>query len=85
MILDDPIADESVQNFAAQLEHVEPVIVSQLRSLLRGDQPDEFYKGLLAGFAGAYQMITKLPAVQVESSMGPILAVIAKFMITGHK
>lgn len=53
MIIDDRIDIGRRRQFAGETSHLPAELVEHLRAHMAGDQPEEFYAGLLAGLAVA--------------------------------
>ncbi|HLC48873.1 MAG TPA: hypothetical protein VJI96_00605 [Candidatus Andersenbacteria bacterium] len=47
-----------IQQFATQIEYANPDLLNQLNQAFQGEETDEFYGGLLTGYANAYALIT---------------------------
>lgn len=57
MKFDEPVAPATRTQFATQIGHLTPTQIQQVHDCLEGKQCFEFYEGLLAGFAGAHQIL----------------------------
>lgn len=73
-IIDERPLGQSLRQFASQLEHVSPQLVAIFRENFKGDQPPEFYAGLVTGLAAAYNVavVAKMP-----HQLGSLLAFVA--------
>src|SRR4051812_40789523 len=58
MILDQPVG-LVYREFAKQIENVPAGMREEMESCFIGDKSNDFYRGLLAGFAASHQMVDK--------------------------
>lgn len=77
---DDRFSAGQVRDFARQLDGVDPPLVDQARDLLTGDQPDEFYAGLLSGLCFAHLICTET-ALDVKQTSGIMAAAVADLLV----
>lgn len=57
MIIDERYEKDRIVQFASQMEFIEPKIQKQLEAMFVGTETDEFYAGLLSGFATALTLV----------------------------
>ena len=60
--IDGIVTDEELQNHANQIGDLNADITNQLDQLYGGERSDEFYLGLLSGFANAYAIANGIAA-----------------------
>ena len=53
--------NEDLAQFASQMEHVEPELQKHIEEFFDGDQPKEFYLGLMAGYAACVALASQMP------------------------
>ena len=53
MKVDERYKGKTIRQLSSQMAHVSPDVNEQLEAMFNNDQPDEFYAGLLSGFASS--------------------------------
>ena len=77
-MLDDPISVDMLQQFAVQLEHVDPTIAENLRKSVVGTHSKNFYNGLVVGLGIGYE---QMPSGPKKILIGQFIAVIARLLL----
>lgn len=58
MIVDEPTSTASLRQFASQVCHTPKSVRQSFENMFKGDQSDDFYRGLLAGLAASHVLNT---------------------------
>ncbi len=56
--IDERVDYARVQQFAAEMQHVSPRVRDEFAASFDGGEPDDFYHGLLTGYANAYVLMS---------------------------
>ena len=78
--IDLDIPDELLAEFAGQLDHLDDkqVLVDYLRQHFRGDKSNEFYEGLVAGYAAAHSILRENRDIEhAAQTLGRTLAFVS--------
>ena len=77
--IDEPIDYQRIQQFATQAPNIANRLSTELAENYSGDQSDDFYLGLLAGFANSLSILQndELSDVDKKSLTGAIVAFVS--------
>lgn len=81
---DKRITDPCVVQFASQVTRVPPSSRQLVGERYAHAETPDFYEGLAAGFAAAYQMVTRLPLPGGIHALGVNLAYTAQIVTTNR-
>lgn len=77
MIIDVRVSGAARSQFATQLAVVSLGTLEQFTQAFAGDETPDFYEGLFAGLAAAYQMVASWPVDEAKGNIGAMLAYLA--------
>lgn len=69
--------NDELARFAARMEHVSPEKQQWLESVTDGTESVDFYRGLLAGYAGELSLMQQMPVTEFVVSSEQICAFLA--------
>lgn len=69
--------ETEIDQFAAQMEHIPEDMNKWIISLMDDTQSIDFYKGLLAGYAGCTGLVQQLPVGRLHEAMQGITSHLA--------
>ena len=74
--IDEEIDYSRIQQFASQVGNISNRLSTELEQNFSGDQSDEFYSGLLAGFANSLAVFqnSEMTEIDKKSLLGAIVA-----------
>ncbi|MEC9094512.1 MAG: hypothetical protein VX438_17520 [Planctomycetota bacterium] len=77
--IDEPVDYQRIQQFATQAANISNRLSTELADNYSGDQTDDFYLGLLTGFAHSLSITQsqEFSAMDKESLLGAIVAFVA--------
>lgn len=80
--IDEQIEYSRVQQFATQIQNIAPELRDEYESHFSNKESDDFYLGLLAGYANAYVLATsdELDADEKKQYLGALVAFVADKM-----
>ncbi|MEE2642305.1 MAG: hypothetical protein VX768_16865 [Planctomycetota bacterium] len=78
-LIDEKIDYPRLQQFASQVSNLSKRLSSELEANYTGDQTDEFYQGLLAGFANSLSVFqnVELSEEDKQSLLGALVAFVS--------
>lgn len=69
--------EKEIADQAPQVSKLPKERLDQLKTWMQGDQNEDYYHGLMAGFAGAYALLQQLPLDRFVTFMPQILVFVA--------
>jgi len=69
--------DDELAGFAAAMEHISPEKQQWLEGVMNDTESIEFYRGLLAGYAGMLALMQQMPITELLTTQNQICAFLA--------
>lgn len=73
----DACYSDQLAQFASRMEHVSPDLQHWMETAMNDTESKAFYKGLMAGYGGAFALLQQIPASEVVARIHDITAFLA--------
>lgn len=73
----DPVYSDVAQ-FAGQMEHVRDELIAWLEQNYDGTRSEDYYMGLLAGYANAMSVVQSMTPDDAKATIGALTAFVAR-------
>lgn len=80
MEMDSRVGFERNQ-FASQVKNMPKSIIEEVECSLRGEETDDFYEGLLSGYANSFTMLKQMKPEGAELLIGLLTSILSRKML----